>query len=56
MKEFVDAAVQVGILPVIIGFLLFDHSKKMTDIQLQLAKIDNKLDDMSKDIERCKKF
>ncbi len=56
MEEgIIDAIVQVGILPVIIGYLLFDQSKKMSLVQIELVKISTKLDEIGKHIEECHK-
>jgi hypothetical protein len=53
--SIVDAIVQVGILPVIIGILLIDQSKKMAAMQIELAKINQTLQEIEKHIEQCKK-
>lgn len=38
MNDLVTAVTQIGILPVIILFLLWDYSKKMAMIQIEVAK------------------
>lgn len=58
-QAFIDSIVQVGILPVIIGFLLFDFSKKITLMQLELVRINEQLktlDEIREHITLCKKF
>lgn len=56
MQEIIDGIVQVGILPVIIGYLLFDHSKKMEAIKTEIVKVNLQLADIQKTLEdSCKK-
>jgi len=38
MNDLVTAVTQIGILPVIILFLLWDYSKKMAMLQIEVAK------------------
>ena len=54
MQEVIDAVIQLGILPVIIGYLLFDQSKKMSAIEVQLVKVNERLSDMERKLESCK--
>lgn len=55
MQEIIDGIVEVGILPVIIGYLLFDHSKKIEAIKTEIAKVNLQLADIAKTLESCKK-
>ena len=55
MQEIIDGIVQVGILPVIIGYLLFDQSRKMEAIKLEMVKMNLQLADITKKLESCKK-
>jgi len=56
MQEIIDGIVQVGILPVIIGYLLFDQSKKMEAMRTELVKVNLQLADITKTLEDlCKK-
>lgn len=54
MQEIVDGIVQVGILPVIIGYLLFDQSRKMEAMRTELVKISQQLAEIERHIEKCK--
>jgi hypothetical protein len=55
MQEIIDGIVQVGILPVIIGYLLFDQSKKMEAMRAEMIKMNLQLAEIAKAIESCKK-
>lgn len=58
-STIIDSIVQIGILPVIIGYLLFDFSKKLAAMQIELVKIHDQLevlDDIKKHIDECKKY
>jgi hypothetical protein len=51
MQEIIDGIVQVGILPVIIGYLLFDQSKKMEALRIEMVKINAQLADITKALD-----
>lgn len=58
-QTLIDSIVQIGILPVIIGFLLFDFSKKLGAMQIELVKINEKLntiDEIKEYLDQCKKY
>jgi len=38
MQEWADLIVKLGVLPAIIGYLLFDYSKRFEGIRLEQAK------------------
>lgn len=59
MQDIIDLIVQVGVLPAIIGYMMFDQSKKMTAVELsnnatsmKLGFMDNTLRDLNKQLER----
>jgi len=52
MQELISAVTQIGILPVIILFLLWDYSKKMALLQIEVAKNTVKIDTVLMTIER----
>ncbi len=57
-STLIDSIVQIGILPVIIGYLLFDFSKKITAIQIEMVKMNERLgtlDEIKEHINECKK-
>ena len=53
MQEIIDGIIQVGILPVIIGYLLFDQSRKIEAMKLELVKINQTLMEIERHIEKC---
>ena len=51
MQEIIDGIVQVGILPVIIGYLLFDQSKKMEAMRTEMVKMNLQLAEIAKALD-----
>lgn len=39
MENFTQAILQIGVAPAIAGFLLYDYSKKLAAMQVELVKI-----------------
>jgi hypothetical protein len=51
MQEIVTAVTQIGILPVIILFLLWDYSKKLATIQVEAVKCSETVSSLKRDSE-----
>ena len=55
MQEITQAILQLGVAPVIAGYLLYDYSKKLSAIEQELIKIHAILDEQTKLLEElCK--
>lgn len=52
MPDLISAVTQVGILPVIILILLWDYSKKLASIQVELVKATKNQETILKSLER----
>lgn len=52
MQELFQAMIQLGVAPVIAMFLLYDYSKKLTAMQLELVKVSERLDHITKMLEK----
>lgn len=52
MNEIFTAMVQLGVAPVICGYLLFDYSKKLSLIQTELVKVSERLANIEKMLEK----
>lgn len=52
MDEIIQAILQVGVAPVIAGYLLYDYSKKLTAIEIGIVKINTALEDQTKLLEK----
>lgn len=56
MPDIVDAIIKVGILPVIIAFLLYDYSKKLAAMNLELVKMNIMQNSMSTKLDNIVKL
>jgi len=52
VPDLISAVTQVGILPVIILILLWDYSKKLASIQVELVKATKNQETILKSLER----
>lgn len=53
MEALTQAIINIGIAPAIAGYLLYDHSKKLLAIQLQLVTLTERIEnqcEMQKEI------
>jgi len=56
MDEIIQAILQVGVAPVIAGYLLYDYSKKLTSIEIGIVKINANLEKQTKLLDKlCEK-
>lgn len=56
MNDIVQAILQVGVAPTIAGYLLYDYSKRLLNIEKELIYIKTELVDQSKLLEElCKR-
>lgn len=56
MNDVIQAILQVGVAPTIAGYLLYDYSKRLLNIEKELIYIKNELDDQTKLLEElCKR-
>lgn len=54
MQELFQAMVQLGVAPVVTGYLLWDYSKKLTAIQVEMVKVSERLDHITGLLEKKK--
>lgn len=52
MQELFQAMIQLGVSPVIAMFLLYDYSKKLVAMQIELVKVSERLDHITDLLER----
>ena len=52
MNEIFQAMIQLGVAPVICGYLLFDYSKKLSAIQQELIKVSERLSNIEHLLEK----
>ena len=56
MNDVIQAILQVGVAPTIAGYLLYDYSKRLLNIEKELIYIKNELVDQTKLLEElCKR-
>lgn len=52
MNELFQAMIQLGVAPVVCGYLLYDYSKKLTSIQQELVRVNERLANIEKLLEK----
>lgn len=54
MNEFFTVISQLGVAPAVAGYLLWDYSKKLSLMQIELTKINERLDNIQDLLKRKK--